>query len=115
MKLATIMLVILFIAGCGGDEPTPKPPKPPVPTTVSVKIGTPALDGHSYRWSPAAGLDDVNIAQPTAQPKCTTEYEVSATNQCGVAKSKTVVHVFKKNSDGELVEVKCGEVVDGSR
>ena len=111
MKLYLAILGLFFLSvlsNCGGHDPEPGPgPKPPVPTTTSVKIGTPEVAGQSYKWSPVAGLSDPFIAQPQAMPKCTTIYEVSATNQCGVAKSSVTVHVFKKNSDGELVEVKC--------
>ena len=110
MKLTIIALALLFLAACGND-PEPKPPAPPIPPPgqVKVKIGTPAKAGQSYKWAPAAGLDDASLAEPVASPKCTTMYEVTATNDCGIAKSKTVVHVFKKNENGELVEVKCME------
>lgn len=116
MKNLIALCILGLIAGCGND-PVPPAPKPPVPTSASVKIGSAEIAGQSYKWSPAAGLDNPLAAQPVASPKCTTAYEVTATNQCGIAKSSTVVHVFKKDKDGELVEVKCteGESDNGPR
>jgi protocatechuate 3,4-dioxygenase beta subunit len=48
--------------------------------TTSVVIGTPAVAGNSYSWSPASGLSATNIAQPTASPSSTTTYTVTVTN-----------------------------------
>lgn len=41
-----------------------------------VQIGTTALAGYSYTWSPIEGLDDPNIANPMADPGATTTYTV---------------------------------------
>ncbi len=45
-----------------------------------VQIGTPAITNYTYSWSPSTGLDDPNIAQPTANPSVTTTYTLTATN-----------------------------------
>ncbi|MCB9231448.1 MAG: T9SS type A sorting domain-containing protein [Bacteroidia bacterium] len=51
----------------------------------SVQIGTPAVSGRSYSWSPATGLNNANIAQPTASPSSSTTYTLTVTNTTGVA------------------------------
>lgn len=56
------------------------PDAPDVATCAgtAVRIGSPALAGVSYQWSPAAGLSNPNIAQPLANPANTTTYTVVA-------------------------------------
>ncbi len=55
--------------------------------SVQVCKGIPvqllAGGGIAYRWSPAAGLSDPNIANPVATPLFTTLYSVSVSNQFG--------------------------------
>lgn len=46
---------------------------------VGVQIGSPALPGVAYSWSPATGLSNPSIAQPVATPASTTTYTVTAT------------------------------------
>ncbi len=48
--------------------------------------------GVSYQWSPAAGLDNPNIANPLAKPSINTTYTVTATdaNGCTATDSMTV-------------------------
>ena len=43
--------------------------------------GLNATGGLSYRWSPATGLSNANIASPVATPTFTTNYCVTVTNQ----------------------------------
>jgi len=38
---------------------------------------------YSYYWSPATGLDDPNVAQPTASPSSTTGYMLTVTDDLG--------------------------------
>src|SRR6185436_19566661 len=45
----------------------------------SVTIGTTALSGYTYSWSPTTGLNDPNLAQPTATPTSTTTYTLTMT------------------------------------
>jgi hypothetical protein len=45
---------------------------------TNVIIGTPAISGNSYVWSPSLGLDNANIAQPTASQTGT--YVLTVTN-----------------------------------
>ena len=43
-----------------------------------------ASGGVAYRWTPAIGLSDPNIANPIATPNITTRYEVEITDDCGI-------------------------------
>lgn len=44
-----------------------------------VTIGSPALPGVTYQWTPATGLNNPNIAQPEASPLVNTTYTLLAT------------------------------------
>ncbi len=46
----------------------------------STSIGTPAISGNTYIWSPAAGLNSTVLAQPDASPLITTTYTLTVTN-----------------------------------
>jgi gliding motility-associated-like protein len=43
-------------------------------------IGAVAVAGTTYSWSPATGLSDATISNPTANPSVTTTYTLTATN-----------------------------------
>ncbi len=45
---------------------------------TGVRIGSPAISGVTYQWSPAAGLSSSTVAQPIANPSSTTTYTVIA-------------------------------------
>jgi hypothetical protein len=47
---------------------------------VPVSIGEAATSGYIYSWSPATGLNNAGIANPTALPSSTTTYIVTATD-----------------------------------
>lgn len=44
---------------------------------TGVVIGTPAIPGYTYLWTPSTGLDDATLAQPTATPFATTTYTLT--------------------------------------
>lgn len=44
----------------------------------SVSIGSPALPGVTYQWTPTSGLSNATIAQPVANPTATTTYSLTA-------------------------------------
>ncbi len=46
---------------------------------TSTMIGSPAIPGVTYQWTPAAGLNNPTIAQPLASPAVNTTYTVVAT------------------------------------
>lgn len=106
-----ILIACLFlIASCGKDlAPTPQPtpvPNPIDPSEPQVMLGSTAISGQTYLWSPADGLNDPKAAMPMAAPKKTTLYTVTVISPCGTAKSSALVHVFKVGPNGELIEVK---------
>ncbi|MBK8685660.1 MAG: carboxypeptidase regulatory-like domain-containing protein [Bacteroidetes bacterium] len=61
-------------------------------TTTSATIGTAAIVGNTYSWSPSTGLSSTTIAQPTASPSTTTTYTVTVTgaNGCSATDEVTV-------------------------
>lgn len=56
-----------------------------------VTIGTTPAAGASYAWSPAAGLSNASIANPTACVASTTAYTLTALGANGCADKQTVV------------------------
>ncbi|WP_216689313.1 T9SS type B sorting domain-containing protein [Hymenobacter siberiensis] len=73
----------------------------PVRTTcsgvASAAIGTAALAGYTYSWSPATGLSSATVAQPTVTlpnltgTPITQSYTVTATNSTGCTATSTVI------------------------
>ena len=64
------------------NSPTiPDAPDKVICLGYNVFIGSPALPGVSYQWSPTTGLNNATIAQPQAHPTSTTTYTVLATFQ----------------------------------
>ncbi|MEX0812320.1 MAG: T9SS type A sorting domain-containing protein [Chitinophagales bacterium] len=63
-----------------------------------VKLGTPAIAGLSYSWSPTKGLDNSSIAQPTANPDSNMKYTLTitddnTTSSCNQRKDSVYVKV----------------------
>lgn len=54
-----------------------------------VTIGSPALPGYTYQWSPSTGLSSDTVAQPLANPASTTTYTLTVTGQNGCTSSAT--------------------------
>jgi len=57
----------------------------------SVILGTPEIIGNTYSWSPTDGLNNPNIAQPTANPAITTEYILTITDGNNCTATDTVI------------------------
>lgn len=57
----------------------------------SITIGNTATAGSTYSWSPAAGLNATNVANPTANPTSTTTYIVKETSGSGCINFDTVI------------------------
>src|SRR6476661_5163698 len=63
----------------------------------SAQLGTAAVNGVSYSWSPATGLSNANIAQPTVtgtntgSAAITTTYTLTATSTAGCSATSTVI------------------------
>jgi hypothetical protein len=65
--------------------------------TSGAQIGSAAVSGITYSWSPASGLSNPNSANPIAQPVTTTTYTLTATNAMGCTTTDQVV-VYVNNS-----------------
>src|ERR1700722_2502269 len=59
-------------------------------TGNSVGIGTTAVGGSTYAWSPSAGLSSTTVSNPTANPTTRTTYTVIETNSNSCVKSNSV-------------------------
>jgi hypothetical protein len=59
-----------------------------------VILGSPAIDGVEYSWTPSLGLNDPHLAMPVASPTCTTSYILTQT-QCNIVKTDTVKVTLK--------------------
>lgn len=59
---------------------------------TSVLIGSPAVAGNLYQWSPASGLSSPTSSNPTATPAATTQYTltVTASNGCTATATTTL-------------------------
>jgi hypothetical protein len=57
-------------------------------TTIQLNAG-PSATGN-YTWTPAAGLSNPNIANPSANPSVTTTYTVDFTNLCGLPQTSSI-------------------------
>ncbi|MEO5641935.1 MAG: gliding motility-associated C-terminal domain-containing protein [Bacteroidia bacterium] len=57
----------------------------------SMQIGSPAVAGNTYSWSPSTGLSSSIIAQPFAHPSSTTTYTLTVTNASGCQSTDAVL------------------------
>ncbi|MEI8059620.1 MAG: hypothetical protein WCG67_05635, partial [Ferruginibacter sp.] len=58
-----------------------------------VQLGVPPEAGKIYKWTPATGLSDPNIANPLAAPSVTTLYTLTVTNSGGGCATPDQVNV----------------------
>ena len=59
--------------------------------TSGAQIGAAAVSGNTYSWSPTTGLNNPNIANPSANPSATTTYTLTVTNSGGCTATDQVV------------------------
>jgi hypothetical protein len=59
--------------------------------TTSTTIGTTAIGGNTYAWSPSTGLSSTTIAQPTTTTTTTRTYTVTVTGSNSCTATSTVV------------------------
>jgi gliding motility-associated-like protein len=81
---------------------------------ISVQIGTPAVAGWTYQWTPTTGLDNPNIAQPTATITQQITYTLTATDAVGCSGADEVVVDLLPNSlasAGPDVQICLGDSV----
>ncbi len=69
--------------------------------TISVTLGTAAIEGYAYSWRPAAGLSDASVANPIATPTVTTTYTVTVTDTATGCTMEDEV-VVTENKTGEI-------------
>ena len=50
---------------------------------IGVQLGSTAITGNTYSWSPVAGLDNAILSNPTANPSTTTTYTLKVTTAYG--------------------------------
>ncbi|MBT8218781.1 MAG: hypothetical protein KJP00_03100, partial [Bacteroidia bacterium] len=67
----------------------------------SVQLGTNALVGKSYRWSPITGLNNANIPNPVANPESTTTYWITMTDDLSGCNDSSAVTVTIENCNFE--------------
>ncbi len=60
----------------------------------SVTIGAAPASGHTYSWSPSAGLSSSTVSQPTATPSTTTTYTLTETVTVSSCQSTATIVVF---------------------
>lgn len=68
---------------------------------LSVQIGGTAIPGWTYQWSPVAGLDNPNIAQPNATITSETTYVLTATDAVGCTGVDSVTVGFLPNTNAD--------------
>ncbi|MEO6489229.1 MAG: T9SS type B sorting domain-containing protein [Ferruginibacter sp.] len=68
-----------------------------------VRLGVPPVSGMIYKWTPAYGLSDPNISNPTALPGIDTTYILSIKSIGGGCQSEDTVKVAVRNIDNSLV------------
>ncbi len=82
---------------------------------LGALIGTPAIPGNVYQWSPATGLSDPNIAQPNANPSSNTTYTLTVSNNAAGCFSTDAILVTVANGEpidaGPSTTVCAGETV----
>ncbi len=61
--------------------------------TFGVQIGTPAVGGLNYYWTPSDNLDNPNIAQPMASPSVETQYILEVNDPVTGCRSYDIVIV----------------------
>jgi len=97
----TYTVTVSNAAGCtSSSSVTIKTGTPPTATTgngvticngKSVTLGSAAIAGHTYYWTPAAGLSSTTISNPVASPSVTTTYTLTETiTATGCQKSNSV-------------------------
>ncbi len=82
-------------------------------------IGTTAVAGNTYSWSPSTGLTSATISIPTANPSATTTYTLTATNTASGCTATDQVLVTVNNAvplayAGIDLTISCNQNVNGA-
>lgn len=73
-----------------------------------VKVGAEQSEGTKCSWTPREGLTDPDSCVTQASPSMTTEYHLTATNDCGTSSSMAMVHVWGYDKSGNKVKTPYG-------
>jgi gliding motility-associated-like protein len=68
----------------------------------SVQIGVPPKPGWIYQWTPVAGLNEAEVANPLAIPDITTDYTLSIKHNGGGCRSNDMVRVVADNINDSI-------------
>lgn len=68
---------------------------------IPVQIGAPAIPGWTYEWSPITGLDNPNIAQPTASITGEITYVLTAFDAVGCSGQDSITVSLLENSSAD--------------
>lgn len=77
------------------------PQLPDTTMCAGVPLNLNAQFGHSFQWSPSAGLSNDTIGTPVATPLQTTTYNVSIYDSCGIFRTDSYIHTV---IDSNIVE-----------
>jgi gliding motility-associated-like protein len=80
----------------------------------SATIGSAAVAGYAYSWSPATGLNDPNIASPVAAPGVTTEYILTVTDLVRGCSKQDKVMVSVRTAAGVDITASAAAICEGS-
>ncbi len=81
---AKLLDTLTVVANAGSDK---------IYCSAPVQIGGPPRQGLVYKWSPATGLSNPNISNPTASPGISTRYILKVSNSGGGCPSTDTVEV----------------------
>jgi len=96
--LGTSARVVQYKAQCETPYPAQKAKHVLQEEDNGVEIGMALKKGVQCSWLPREGLEDPDSCQTLAHPETTTEYHLTAQNDCGTASSMTLVEVAKPGS-----------------
>lgn len=83
------------------------------PAITSVTLGTPAVSGFTYSWTPATALSSTTAAQPTASPCGNTFYTLTATSTNGECPATTDQVLVLTNTNLACCRIAPGATTDG--
>ena len=125
-SVTTYALDVVPYAGMGCRDtiyttitPAPAPPANAGDDIVlcsgqSANIGSSAVAGYAYHWSPAAGLDNPNSANPVAAPVVTTEYILTVTDLVRGCSKQDRVTVAVRTDAAVDINASAAVICEGS-
>lgn len=107
--------IVQYKTPCQTPVPFIEKPKYQVLEGGSIKLGKPAAQGVTCSWNPAVGLSNPNACETFATPDKSTEYHLTAKNDCGSASAMTLIEVWgpktsKNAKPSEMIRTPFGEV-----